>query len=175
MDDVIFLLLDPVNFITALEILLEFFAQVSGYKINISKSLLMGVNIPLESKIRITTIVAPPWNSCIKYLGIQLTDTMHPASLLDLNFTPIVRSTRAQLDRWHKLQLSWMDRGAALKMVILPKFIFAFCSLLLSIPLTMLNNRQREFIQFIWSGKKPRWQLSLLQKEKEEGGISVLI
>lgn len=33
----------------------------------------MGVNIPLESKVRITNIVAAPWNSCIKYLGIRLT------------------------------------------------------------------------------------------------------
>lgn len=55
----------------------------------------------------IATEVAAPWSSCIKYLGIRLTDTMDPVSLLDLNLTPVVRSTKVQLACWHKLSLGW--------------------------------------------------------------------
>lgn len=63
--DGIILLADPVNSIIALLGLLDSFAQVSGYKINASKSFLMGVNVSLE--LRDT---AAPWCSRIKYLGI---------------------------------------------------------------------------------------------------------
>lgn len=64
-----------------------------------------------------------------------------------------------------------MGRVAALKMAILPKFIFVLPSVILSIPLTPLNT-QHEFNPFIWSGKKPRWRINLL-REKEGGGLSV--
>lgn len=90
------MLTDPVNTITILTDLLGAFAQYSGYEINESMSLLLGVNIPLESRAIITFVMAAPWSSCNKYLGIRLTDTMQPATLLNLNLSPIVRSIRAQ-------------------------------------------------------------------------------
>lgn len=108
-DKIIFLLTDPVNLVITL---LDSFAQGSGYKINISKSVRMGLNLTLEVKAEFNTM-ADLWRTHIKYLGIKLTDTMDPTSLIDLNLKPIISSTKAQLGRWQKQSLSWMGWVAA--------------------------------------------------------------
>lgn len=68
-----------------------------GYKIYVSKSVFMGINITPVIKMEITMLEVAPWSSRIKYLGIELIDTMDFVSLLDLNLKPIIRSTEVQL------------------------------------------------------------------------------
>lgn len=177
-DYIIFLLEDPVNSVIALESFLDIFAQSTVYKINVSKSVLMGGNISAESKRLLSIKVVAPWSSHIKYLGIRLTDTMHPASLLDPNLMPIIRSTRAHLDRWHKLGLTWLGCVVAVKMVILPKFIFVFCSLILSIPQTMLNDKNGhhyEFNRFIWNWKNQDYRCVCCNKKRKREALHSLI
>lgn len=65
--------------------LLDLFAWASGYKINSSKSTLIGLNKTLEIKAEVAIVTVAPWSSWVKYLGIKLTDIMDPTSLLDLN------------------------------------------------------------------------------------------
>lgn len=126
--DVVFLMQDPINSMKALRDLLDLFAQSSGYKVNISKSVLMGLNITSETRAEGAAVTAAPWSSCIRYLGIRLSASMDPTSLIDLNLKPIINSSMGQFENYQKLCLSWLGRVAALKMKILLRFIFIFWS-----------------------------------------------
>lgn len=45
---------------------------------------------------------------------------------LDSNLYPLINNIHNQLEEWRKLRLSWFGHIAALKMKILPKFLFIF-------------------------------------------------
>lgn len=47
-DNAAFLMQDPVESLIALKVVLTQFAQVSGFKINKSQSVLMGLSLPVE-------------------------------------------------------------------------------------------------------------------------------
>lgn len=153
--------------------LLQLFGLVSRYRINASKSLIIGLNVPAEIKDQVGVTVTAPWGTRVKYLGVWLTDSLDSSELLDLNFVPVLKSVQQQLVQWAKLKLSWFGRIAALQMKILPRFIFLFRNLILPISTKVLSKVQCLFNEFIWDQKKSRIKISLLQKSKEEGGIVV--
>lgn len=69
------------------------------------------------------------------------------------NLTPLINSIRNLLANWIKLKLSWMGRVAAIKMVILPRFLFLFQNLLVKVPDLLLQKTQCIFNDFIWNGQ----------------------
>lgn len=66
------------------------FAEASGYKANISKSTLMGVNIAHEDKDAVTAFLTAPWKTRVEYLGLKLPDQMDVDTLIDLNLLPVM-------------------------------------------------------------------------------------
>lgn len=121
---------------------MDLFARFSGYKVNMSKSLIMGLNITSEIKESVTAVTLFPWGSHVKYLEVILIDSLDLATLIDLNLRPIINVVRMQLGQWQKLQLSWFGRVVVLKMKILSRFVFIFRNLILPISQSMLNEIQ---------------------------------
>lgn len=95
-------------------------------KINYSKSSIMGLNLFQMMKIEIAKILTACWNSSVRYLGIKISKIS--TILIDLNLRPIINSMRVQLECWQKVCLSWFGWVTALKIKIIPKFIFIFCN-----------------------------------------------
>lgn len=69
------------------EILFQY-GTVSGYKINMEKSKIMGFNITADTKYAIRDLVAIPWASVVKYLGIKIGIPMSMTLLKELNLNP---------------------------------------------------------------------------------------
>lgn len=65
--------------------ILQLFGRVSGYKVNISKSVTMSFNVPPGVRNQVGTLTAFPWDTCVKYLCVWLVDYMDPSVLMDLN------------------------------------------------------------------------------------------
>lgn len=63
-----FLLQDPVNSLKALKVVLNCFGEVSGYKVNESKSIIMGMNIDTKIIDTVRSFDPTPWRSTINYL-----------------------------------------------------------------------------------------------------------
>lgn len=63
--------------------------MISGYKVNVSKLIIMGLNITAEVWEQIKRIIPTPWKSMVKYLGLTLIALMDKTALIDLNITPI--------------------------------------------------------------------------------------
>lgn len=83
----------------------------------------MGLNVTPKVKKEIKAITAALWGKHVKYLGIKLSDSVDPITLIELNLKPIMNLVKTQLNRWQKLNLSWYGQVAALKMKVLPRFL----------------------------------------------------
>lgn len=58
-------------------------------------------------------------------------------------------------------------------MVIIPKFVFLFRSIILSLPRKDLNRVQCMFDNFIWAGRKARIRADFMQQRKDQVGVSL--
>lgn len=58
--------------------------------------------------------------------------------LISLNVSPVIKEMQRNFAELDFLRISWFGRVQALKMKILPRFIFVFHTLILLIPMKML-------------------------------------
>ena len=160
-DDVLVLLEDP-----DLMTLLVDFGNLSGYKLNISKTQVMTFNFTapqsLQDKYELD------WGAeSLKYLGIMLTKDL--SQLSQENYGPLSLKIKSDLHRWNLISfLSLSSRVNAVKMNILPRLLYIFRTL----PVEINDNQFREWdkwiSRFIWQGKKPRIRFSILQLKKKK-------
>lgn len=52
----------------------------------------MDFNISPGMKDQVGTIVAAPWGMCVKCLEVWLVDSLDSTMLMELNFTPVLKS-----------------------------------------------------------------------------------
>lgn len=82
-----------------------------------------------------------------------------------------------QLKYWDKLSLSWyMGTFAAVKMKMLPKFIFLFQNLIQIITTKTLHYIQMLINMFIWGGggrERPRIKKNKMHQKLDNGGVAL--
>lgn len=143
------------------------FGVQSGLVINCSKSELFALipsAVQLDVEFPMKWCTDPP-----KYLGITLHTTN--TEVIRLNYGPVISRLTDQVERWIKLPLSIAGRIAIIKMVVLPRFLYLF----LNIPLTIsfFNTLRTLLIRLIWAGKHPQIGLKTLMLPFECGGFGV--
>lgn len=169
-DDIILFLANLKDSIPQLVNLIETFGNISGYKINNSKSALMFLN----KNERLQPIVDTPFATTkegFTYLGVYISPDVK--QIVSLNYNPLVDRVREMLNRWTQMPLSMIGRINIIKMLILPKFLYLFQSLPLPLPDTFFHNINNMLSQFIWNNKKARLQLRLLYLPYERGGLQL--
>ena len=169
-DDLLLYITDPLSQLPNILSLLQNFGSFSGYKLNLQKS----ECLPINSKALLLSQSDLPFrlNTCsIKYLGVTVTRTL--SALLDANFTPLLSYIRSAFQRWCNLPLSMLGKINAVKMNILPKFLYLFQCIPLFLPKSYFKSIDQAVISFIWSGKTPRIRKSLLQQCSLSGGLSL--
>lgn len=128
--------------------LLSAFGTISGYKINLSKS------ISLEAKKQKNTWSNFPFamSNSFKYLRINITDDI--SGLFGKNFYILLKNTEKQLEKWSHLPISLAGR-INIRMTILPKFLFLFQCIPILIRKAFFAKID-SIITFIWNKKRPR-------------------
>lgn len=94
------------------------------------------------------------------------------SALLDANFTPLL-SHKATFQKWCNLPLSLLGKVNAVKMNVLPKFLYLFQCVPIFLSKSYFKSIDQAVISFIWGGKTPRIRKSLLQQCSLSGGLSL--
>ena len=111
-----------------LELIINEYSKVSGYKINTQKSLafLYTNNEKIEKLWTIPFTIA---TKRIKYLGIYL-----PKDLYIENYKTLVKEIKEDTNRWRNIPCSWIGRINTANMSILHKAIYRFKAILIKLP-----------------------------------------
>lgn len=136
-DDVILYLRDPMTSVPALLNCLKDFSDVSGYKVNESKSEAMMIKgaWPSELSNRVKFNWSP---NGFRYLGIIITSDI--SQLHKANYGKLINQIQKDLQRWEILPLSFFGRIETIRMNVLPRFLYLFLSLPIWIPAVNLKN-----------------------------------
>lgn len=169
-DDVLLFLSRPDVSVPATLSIINLFGSISGYKVNYTKSEAMPLgkygNTDLDTNFPFK------WaTSGFLYLGIKVSPRVE--DLRKLNFAPIVRAVKSDLERWHDLPLSWIGRISLIKMNILPRLLYPMQMLPLWISKKVILDLEKAFSRYIWHNKKPRIKFKSLQLPVERGGLAL--
>lgn len=157
------------NTIPKLISLMEEFGEISGYKVNNSKSTLVYLNKEERENPTVDidfTIVLEGF----KYLGIKITPDVE--NIVQMNYNRLVDEVREAFIR-SKLSISMTVRIHMIKMSILPKFLYYFQSLPLPLPASFFDNLNKLFCNLIWNNRKARFLLKLIYLPYERGGLQL--
>ena len=162
---------DPERSFNALMSLLAGYGDLSGYKLNTSKTQVMALNFIVPRRMQVKYDLK--WdNEEIKYLGINVTkDT---SKLKQANYGPISMKIKSDLHRWNLIPfLSLNSRISAVKMNILSRLLYIFRNLPVEVDDKQFREWDKWISRFIWQGKKPRIKYSTLQLNKDKGGFAL--
>lgn len=164
-DDIILTLTEPASSLPVVCDILDKFNAYSFYKVNESKSNILQTGVANPIKRELQSKIPFQWvSSSMSYLSISLTIPMN--NLFSHNFTPFLNTCKQDLQKISKQHLSWADRVAAFKMFTLPKLLYLYRALPIVIPDTFFKSLQSMLRSYMWSHKKPRLILLLLDLKK---------
>ncbi len=126
------------------------FSNISGYKINWSKSAMMLLG---EQGDQTPTLNFPiPVVTNFKYLGVSIFPSLD--SITINNYNKVLKDMEEDLTNWDKFPTSFQSRLSVIRMNVLPRVNFVSSM----IPLTPPNNYWKKLHstinQFLWNKKK---------------------
>ena len=170
-DDILVYLSRPDESIPALMDTLTEYDNISGYKIDINKSVVMPLNAKSKADPPDTMFQWSP--NHITYLGLKIPNEEHNS--FSLNYAPLLKKTEKDCKRWNGLPFSLIGHINCIKMNVLPKYLYLFQMLPIPVPKQFFKQLDLCITQFIWRNKPPRIKMTILQNPLEKGGLSIFI
>lgn len=167
-DDILVFLQNPAQSLPPLLSICEEFGNMSGFKVNWSKSALLHLNDSAKTSVLPANI---PIVRQFKYLGIEIFPSLN--QIIKYNYSHALNNVLRDMDRWNSLPISIRARVSIIKMNVLPRINFISSMVPLPPPSEYWTKLRSATTKFIWNRKRPRLKLSTLQRRREDGGMAV--
>lgn len=169
-DDLILYLSDPSISIPKALAIISNFGKFSGYRINLTKSLLFPVN-DLARQMSYEAYPLKETRDRFVYLGVSVTHKYR--DLFNHNFKPALEKAKQDLIRWSTLPISLAGRVNSVKMTIMPRFLFLFQTVPVFIPKSFFKELDKSISAFVWNKSIPRIRKAYLERRKDVGGLAL--
>ena len=103
---------------------MEEYGNLAGLRLNKNKTNILTKNLNKEEMEGLQKEVGLKVINKTKYLGIWITNNTN--NLVKDNYIKTWKEIKKELERWENLNLSFSGKIAAIKMSVLPKFLFLF-------------------------------------------------
>ena len=145
---------------------LEAFKLQSGFQISYDKTSIYRIGSLKDSKAQEYTKHPVAWTSeDIKVLGIIISHD----KIENKNYIPLIDKARNILQSWEHRSLSLLGKINVVNTLVSSLFVYRMM-VLKRISDNLIKKLYSEITKFLWSGKRPKIALKILQAPKKEGG-----
>lgn len=160
-DDTILFCSNDLGEILSIKMVLRWFQEMSGLKINMSKSMLCGVGIQEQTVSNLALIIGCKSGELpMKYLGLPL--GANPRKIQ--TWAPVIEKVEKVLKVWRRSRMTLAGRLTLLisNMSSLPIYYMS----LFKMPATVANKIERMQRRFLWGDSEEKRKLHLINWEK---------
>ncbi|PIO23924.1 hypothetical protein AB205_0061220 [Aquarana catesbeiana] len=118
-DDVLFYIVKPRISLPNLLATLRGYRELSNYKVNLSKTVVLNINIDGREATKLKENFHFPWSKNISYLGVTLANSLR--KLYRLNLIPLLDEIKLETRKSMHLPISWIGRVNTVKITLAPE------------------------------------------------------
>lgn len=153
--------------------ILDLYANVSGLKINFSKTKIIWIGCKKFSKevYHHSRWKFTEFHTRFNLLGISFSVNME--EMIDINYIPVMENIDKLLSRWNSRNLTPIGKITVIKTLIVPKINH----LILTLPnptLKFIRSFERKLFKFIWNEKPDKIKRSTLIQGYENAGLKMI-
>ena len=157
--------------VTAIFEKLKWFYYNSGFSLNYDKTEILRLGAMKGTDAKLYTQHEINWtNEPIKVLGI---DVSHDNSVLMDNYTKLIDRTASTLKSWSNRNISLIGKITIVNSLVASLFVYSM-QVLPSMSEETFKKIEDLIIQFVWSGRKAKISLKMLQLDKKHGGLNLV-
>uniref|UniRef100_A0A8C5LYI8 Reverse transcriptase domain-containing protein n=1 Tax=Leptobrachium leishanense TaxID=445787 RepID=A0A8C5LYI8_9ANUR len=171
-DDLLFFVTNPRVSLPCILSTFKDYGVLSNLKINFGKSNILSIQTTdTQYPSHLQQFPFPISHTKLKYLGIWL--NVNPVENYRDNFAPLLTTLQKDLSTWNYTHISWLGRVAIIKMNLLPRLLYLFQTIPISLPKQFFSTLKSALIKYIWRGGTPRLRFDMLTRRKSQGGLAV--
>ena len=146
------------------------FHYQSGFEVSYDKTTLYRIGSLRHSSAQLYDITQYAWsNQDINVLGV----TISHEDLVAKNYNPLIQKTRQTLNAWYNRGLSLVGKIQVVNTLVSSLFVYKMM-VLPAIPENLVKSLENIIRDYLWSGKKSKISMRILQNSKDEGGLNLV-